>query len=83
MTLSVKHGFTSAKDDGPDSTQVQPSHWNAEHQISLTGPGLVGRLDAGAGAATEIPLGAGFTIEGGTLVASGAPGFLLINAGIR
>lgn len=83
MTLSVKHGFTSAKDDGPDSNQVQPSHWNAEHSISVSGPALIGRLGSGAGPAAEIPLGSGFEDQGGTLVAVGAPAFLLINAGVR
>lgn len=83
MTLSVRHGFTSAKDDGPDSTQVQPSHWNADHGITMAGPALVGRLDAGSGSAVEVPLGAGFENQGGTLVAVGAPAFLLMNAGVR
>jgi hypothetical protein len=27
----LKHRFTSAKSDGPDATQVQPSHWNDGH----------------------------------------------------
>lgn len=30
---NIKHAFTSAKPDGPDPTQVQPSHWNAEHVV--------------------------------------------------
>lgn len=29
--MAIKHAFTSAKGDGPDPTQVQPSHWNADH----------------------------------------------------
>lgn len=31
MANTLKHGFTSGKSDGADATQVQPSHWNAEH----------------------------------------------------
>jgi len=31
--MPVKHAFTSAKSDGGDSTQVQPSNWNADHSI--------------------------------------------------
>lgn len=30
---NIKHAFTSAKPDGPDPTQVQPSHWNDEHVV--------------------------------------------------
>lgn len=30
---NIKHAFTSAKPDGPDPTQVQPSNWNAEHVV--------------------------------------------------
>lgn len=31
MSNLLKHGFVSAKADGADATQVQPSHWNAGH----------------------------------------------------
>ena len=31
---SITHGFTSAKSDGSDATQIQPSHWNAAHTLS-------------------------------------------------
>lgn len=30
---NIKHTFTSGKTDGADATQVQPSHWNAEHVV--------------------------------------------------
>ena len=42
MALTVKHAFVSAKGDGPDASKVQPSHWNAEHQITGTGTMPVG-----------------------------------------
>jgi len=54
MTISVKHAFASAKGDGSDPTQVQPSHWNAEHILSLAADRLIGRDSSGAGAAQEI-----------------------------
>ena len=31
--MGLKHAFASAKSDGTDATQVQPSHWNADHVI--------------------------------------------------
>lgn len=34
MANLVKHRFLSAKADGPDATQVQPSHWNDGHLFS-------------------------------------------------
>ena len=34
MALIVKHEFVSAKGDGADATQVQPSNWNAAHTLS-------------------------------------------------
>lgn len=34
MPLIVKHNFVSAKGDGPDPTQIQPSHWNDSHTLS-------------------------------------------------
>ena len=30
----VKHSFTSPKADGPDTTRVRPSDWNAAHDLS-------------------------------------------------
>jgi len=36
--VPIKHPFTSAKPDGADPTQIQPSHWNQDHAIE-------GRLD--------------------------------------
>jgi hypothetical protein len=29
----ITHSFVSAKSDGGDATQVQPSHWNADHVL--------------------------------------------------
>lgn len=54
MAISVKHAFTSAKSDGADATQVQPSNWNAEHNITLAADKLLGRDSSGAGAVQEI-----------------------------
>ena len=34
MANLVKHRFASGKTDGPDATQVQPSHWNDGHAFS-------------------------------------------------
>jgi hypothetical protein len=70
MAISLKHAFTSAKPDGPDSTLVRPSDWNAEHQLQLATGKLIGRVTAGDGAAEEIPIGdfvkTTDTIDGGS-----------------
>lgn len=55
MTFTVKHAFQSAKADGVDATVVRPSDWNDDHDIELSGPGVIGRTAAGAGAATHVP----------------------------
>ena len=34
MANIVKHRFASGKTDGPDASQVQPSHWNDGHLFS-------------------------------------------------
>jgi len=74
MTIRVKHNFTSSKTDGTDATQVQPSHWNADHALQMTGPALVGREAGTLGDASEITLGSGLTLSGGVLSASGGGG---------
>jgi len=67
MAISLKHTFTSPKADGTDSTLVQPSNWNAEHQLQMATARLVGRTTAGAGAAEEISVGANLSFTGLTL----------------
>lgn len=56
MTFSLKHKFQSAKADGPDSTVVQPSDWNEEHELTLAAGKVLGRNSSGAGAVQELPL---------------------------
>lgn len=54
--MQIIHTKVSAKGDGPDSTRVRPTDWNADHTITLSATGVViGRLSAGPGAAEEIP----------------------------
>lgn len=72
MAVSVKHKFTSAKADGPDSTQIRPSNWNDAHDIELAGPALLGKPDAGSGPAVEVPAGDGLAFSGSSIrVAAG------------
>ena len=66
MAILLKHQFQSAKGDGADATQVQPSNWNAEHTLTLAAQRLLGRYAATAGAVQELSLGAGFTINSTT-----------------
>lgn len=67
MAISLKHTFTSPKADGTDSTLVQPSNWNAEHQLQMATARLVGRTTAGIGAAEEISVGSNLSLTGLTL----------------
>jgi hypothetical protein len=67
MAISLKHLFTSAKADGPDSTLIQPSNWNAEHVLTMATARLLGRTTASAGAAEEISVGTGLTLSAGSL----------------
>jgi len=48
MALLVKHPFASAKSDGVDSTQVQPSGWNAAHTITAALDKVLGTDGASA-----------------------------------
>jgi hypothetical protein len=67
MVISLKHSFISGKADGTDSTLVQPSNWNAEHQLQMATARIIGRTTAGTGAAEEISVGANLSLAGGTL----------------
>lgn len=67
MAISLKHSFTSAKSDGTDSTLIQPSYWNAEHQIQMATARIVGRTTAGTGAAEEISIGSNLSLASGSL----------------
>jgi len=67
MAVSLKHAFTSAKADGPDATQVQPSNWNAEHTLTCATARILGRTTAGDGAVEELSTGTGLTLASGTL----------------
>lgn len=67
MVISLKHLFTSPKTDGTDTTIVQPSNWNAEHQLQMATARLIGRTTAGTGAAEEISVGANLSLTALTL----------------
>ena len=54
MAISLTHTFESQVSDGQDNTLVQPSDWNAEHDLTLAANTVLGRT-AGAGDAEEIP----------------------------
>ena len=67
MAISLKHLFVSPKADGTDSTLVQPSNWNAEHQLQMATARIIGRTTAGAGAAEEISVGSNLSLTSLTL----------------
>lgn len=67
MAIELKHAFVSGKADGPDSTQVQPSNWNAAHELTMATARILGRSTGGAGAVEEISVGATLLLSAGTL----------------
>jgi hypothetical protein len=73
MTVSLKHIFQSANPDGPDSSQVQPSNWNEEHELTLATNKVLGRATAGTGAAEELSVGTALSVSGGTLAVTTVP----------
>jgi hypothetical protein len=74
MTAQITHKFTSSKADAADATLINPSNWNDTHDLTITGPALLGKSDAGTGAAVEITLGSNLSFSGNTLVAVGGTG---------
>lgn len=54
MAVSLKHSFNNPKSDGPDSTVVRPSDWNAEHVLTLGSNRVLGRVSSGTGAVEEL-----------------------------
>lgn len=67
MAISLKHTFTSPKADGPDTTLVQPTNWNAEHTLTMATARILGRTSAGAGATEEISAGSNMSLASGVL----------------
>lgn len=47
MAVSLKHAFTSNVADSPDATLVQPSNWNAEHNLTAAANTLLGAITTG------------------------------------
>lgn len=70
MAISLKHNFQSAVADGGDTTLVQPSNWNAEHDLTLATARLIGRTSSGTGSAEEISVGTGLNLSSGSLAVS-------------
>lgn len=54
MAVSLTHSFTSAITDSADASLVQPSHWNAEHQLTCATNVILGRVTATTGAVEEL-----------------------------
>ena len=67
MTISLKHTFQSAKADGPDASQVQPSNWNSEHDLTCSTAVILGRTTASTGAVEELTAGTGITLSSGSV----------------
>lgn len=54
MTISLKHKFVSAVEDGEDNSLVQPSNWNDEHDIEMASARILGRVTEDSGAVEEL-----------------------------
>lgn len=78
MTLAVTHAFQSAKGDGPDTSLIQPSNWNASHTMTCATDKLLGRTTAGTGPVEEITISDYFQ----TLLASANAAALVTLLGI-
>ena len=52
----IEHNAKSAKDDGIDSTLIQPSEWNDVHKMTLPAGSVIGRDPSGAGPAQSFPM---------------------------
>lgn len=83
MAVSLVHAFESVKADGADATLVQPSNWNAEHELTQATGKLLGRTTGGAGATEEITPGAAFSFTGGALGLVAATGDVTAAANSR
>lgn len=70
LAISLKHKFQSMKADGTDSTEVRPSNWNDEHDLTMPDAGLIGKTDAGSGPAVVVPFSALGFLPPGALFAS-------------
>jgi len=79
MTVSLKHAFQSAKTDSSDSTIVQPSNWNEEHELTAAAGVVLGRDTSGAGAVQELPIAV--TAAGNVGIGTTTPGQKLTVAG--
>lgn len=71
--ITLTHQFQSAKADGPDSTQVQPSNWNAQHVLNMATARIIGRTTAGAGPAEEISVHSSLMLSAGVLALATNP----------
>jgi microcystin-dependent protein len=57
MTVSVTHKFASAKANGTDVTQVQPSNWNDTHAFTCAANSVLGNSTGTPGNVAEVPTG--------------------------
>lgn len=74
--VPIQHSFQSAVSDANTNGLIKPSHWNAQHVITVNPQRLVGRDQAGAGPAEEIGL------TSGQLEFDGAQRIRLVDTGI-
>ena len=56
MAISVKHNFSSPKVNGTDNTLIQPSNWNAEHDLTLGAGKVLGRDSSAGGNVQELAI---------------------------
>jgi hypothetical protein len=54
VTVTITHTFVSSKQDGANSSLVQPSNWNEAHDFVMASGYLLGRKTASTGAVEEL-----------------------------
>jgi hypothetical protein len=54
VTVSLKHSKTSVVGDSGDSALVQPSDWNAQHELTQSTDRMLGRVASGVGDTEEL-----------------------------
>jgi hypothetical protein len=81
--MAIKHVKVSGKADGADTALIQPSDWNGDHTLPVTGQRVLGNATGSIAEAAELTLGTGLvfgassvdlqvkTLNGSSIVGTG------------
>jgi hypothetical protein len=65
--MAIKHVKVSGKADGADTALIQPSDWNGDHTLPVTGARLLGNSSATSAEVSELSIGSGLAFGSGSL----------------